>query len=248
MDELRKGYTLWARKTVKSEIFLSKPDKWFKIWFYVVSRVNWENVDKFDRGSCHLSNAEIAIKTGASLDQVKKALAFMRSQSMISTRRSTRGYLIKVLNYAKYQDVATYKSTRVGTTKAPEKHQRSTTIVETEKHKTEQQASPTAPLTQTVSDEQPEPSEKAASPGNNTAPRPDVAVVEAYMDIQGFLPTQRKPAFGRNLPAAKRLLQAVGGDKDAAISAMEECKRWSGTRTWTLETVLNHLHRFMELS
>lgn len=242
MDELRKGYTLWARKTVKSEIFLSKPDKWFKIWFYIVSRVNWENVDNFDRGSCHLSNAEIAIKTGATLDQVKKALAFMRSQSMISTRRSTRGYLIKVLNYAKYQDVETYKSTRVGTTKAPEKHQRSTTIVETEKHRNKQQASPSVPLTPSVEPD-PEPPPPVARP-----PSPVQEVVNAYMDIQGFLPTHRAPAFKRHVGPAKRLITAVGGDKDAAISAIEECKRWSGTRTWTLETVLNHLHRFMELS
>ncbi len=79
-------------------------------------------------------------------------------------------------------------------------------------------------------------------------PSPIQRVVEAYMDAQGFLPTQRAPAFKRHVAPAKRLLEAVGGDVEAAITAIWECKRWSATRTWTLETVLNHLHRFMELS
>jgi len=44
------GATLWARQTVDSEIFYDKPDKWFKIWFYLVNKVNWKDDKKHERG------------------------------------------------------------------------------------------------------------------------------------------------------------------------------------------------------
>ena len=47
---------------------------------------------------------------------------------MIDTKRSTRGNIITVLKYNLYQDLQTYKSTRESTSKAREKHERSTPI------------------------------------------------------------------------------------------------------------------------
>jgi hypothetical protein len=120
------GATIWARKTINSEVFRDKPDKWFKIWFYIVSRVNYADNGQYERGECFIQSGEIERETKATPDQVKKCLAWHRGKHSISTRRSTRGIHIKVLKYAIYQDLNNYKSTR----KALEKHQRSTTIVE----------------------------------------------------------------------------------------------------------------------
>lgn len=73
-------------------------------------------------------------------------------------------------------------------------------------------------------------------------------VVDHFMDLQGFLPAQRKLTYKRHVGPAKKLLLAVEGHLDVALRALEDCKRWSGTRSWTLETVLNHLQNFVEYS
>ena len=122
------GSTFWARQTIESEIFIDKPDKWFKIWFYLVQMANYKDHKQFLRGDCFVSGNEIAMNTGATPDQIKKCLTWLRDNDMVSTRRSTRGMTVTVNKYGHYQDLQENESTRRGTTKAPEKHQRSTTI------------------------------------------------------------------------------------------------------------------------
>lgn len=121
------GATMWARKTISSDIFVTKPDKWFKIWFFIVNRVNYKDTGKYKRAECFIPSGEIEMATGATSDQVKKCLKWLRDKHSISTKRSTRGIHIIVLKYNVYQDFKSYSSTR----EAPEKHQRSTTIGET---------------------------------------------------------------------------------------------------------------------
>lgn len=118
---------MWARKTISSDIFVTKPDKWFKIWFFIVNRVNYKDTGKYKRAECFIPSGEIEMATGATSDQVKKCLKWLRDKHSISTRRSTRGIHIIVLKYNVYQDFKSYSSTR----EALEKHQRSTTIGET---------------------------------------------------------------------------------------------------------------------
>lgn len=162
---MRVGYTMWARQTIDSDIFTNKPDKWFKMWFYVVSRVNYTDTQTYERGECFLLIQEICEATKSSSDQVKKFLKWCRENDMLLTQRSTRGIYIKVLKYHIYQDNNYYRGTRgsaapgfdgsptapgtresgviddkirldstlensSGTREAPEKHQRSTPIVE----------------------------------------------------------------------------------------------------------------------
>ena len=132
------GATIWARKTTDSEIFYNKPDKWFKIWFYLVNRVNHKTVKKWSRGECFIIYTEIEQQTGATPDQVKKCLQYLNKMEMIDTTRSTRGVTLKILNYSHYQSLDNYesktKSTTTGTREAPEKHQRSTPINKNDKN------------------------------------------------------------------------------------------------------------------
>lgn len=118
------GATVWGRKTIDSDIFANKPDKWFKIWFYIVNRVNWKDNGKYQRSECFIPSGEIEMRTNATPDQVKKCLSWLRSEHSISTKRSTRGIRIKVLKYNVYQDLNSYSSTRED--KHQTKHQRST--------------------------------------------------------------------------------------------------------------------------
>ena len=124
------GATIWARQTIDSEIFYKKPDKWFKIWFFIVNRVNHKQHREWQRGDCYIKTGEIETATGASKDEVKKCVSYLRKKKMVLTKRSTRGFTISVLKYNVYQDLGNYRSTR----EAPEKHQRSTTINKNDKN------------------------------------------------------------------------------------------------------------------
>ena len=54
MTKINGGATLWARQTIDSDIFYNKPDKWFKIWFYLINEVNHKDNKLFPRGSCFM--------------------------------------------------------------------------------------------------------------------------------------------------------------------------------------------------
>ena len=102
------GATLWARQTIQSEIFFAKPDKWFKIWFYLVNRVSHKDTKKYSRGETFLQQEWICEATGATSDQVKKCLTWLREVGMISTRRSTRGTWLIIVNYSHFQRLDNY--------------------------------------------------------------------------------------------------------------------------------------------
>jgi len=120
------GATLWARQTIESEIFCDKPDKWFKIWFYLINRVSHKDNKKYKRGETFLHYDWIKEATGASTDQIKKCIGWLRSKSMVSTTRSTRGVMLKISNYHYFQTLDNYYNGVKAPDKAPEKHQRST--------------------------------------------------------------------------------------------------------------------------
>ena len=121
-EKPHKGGVIFARQTINSEIFADKPHVWFKIWFYLICKASHQDTDKFQRGEMFLYYEWICEATGATTDQLKKCMSWLRASSMIGTRRSTRGVHIKVNNYNHFQTFDNYKRTR----KAPEKHQRST--------------------------------------------------------------------------------------------------------------------------
>ncbi len=108
---IKGGATLWARKTIDSEIFKDKPAIWFKIWFCIVSKVNFQDNGKYKRGEGYFDTEWLCQQTGATKDQIKKCLQWLRRSTSISTERSTRGIRVKVLNYNDYQSLENYRST-----------------------------------------------------------------------------------------------------------------------------------------
>jgi len=113
------GATLWARKTLGSEIFEDKPDKWFKIWFFIVNSVSFRARRKLKRGQGLFKYEGIIDRTGATRDQVKHCIEYLKKEKMIATQKATRGFFITVLNYDTYQTIDTYKSPTESHTKAP---------------------------------------------------------------------------------------------------------------------------------
>lgn len=108
-DNIDGGATLWARKTIDSEIFFDKPDKWFKIWFFIVNEVSHQDNGRYKRGERYFRYEWIMERTKATKAQVHHCLRFLRKNSMIATHKKTHGLFIEVLNYNTYQSLDTYK-------------------------------------------------------------------------------------------------------------------------------------------
>ena len=131
---IKGGAFFIARKLFKSELWVSKPASWKIIWIYILGNVSHTKTNNLERGEGFFQwTSELrSVGIDTHRDMIKKALFFFKKQGMVSTRRSTRGVYIKVLNYNTYQVMDSYSSTRESTKrstkKAPEKHQRSTPI------------------------------------------------------------------------------------------------------------------------
>ena len=124
---IKGGATIWARQTIESKIFYDKPDKWFKIWFYIVNKVNHKQNKKWDRGQCHITYLEIQTNTKATKAQIDHCIRYLKKEQMLATQKATRGMHITVVKYDIYQDLDNYKSDTGGELKATQKRHRSDT-------------------------------------------------------------------------------------------------------------------------
>ena len=116
------GATIWARQTINSDIFRHKPDKWFKIWFYIINKVNHQDNKFFKRGSNFITYEEITQFTGATKYQIKGFFRNSRDTHMLTTQKTTRGMIINVVKYGYFQDFNNYKATRKTTSKPHRSH------------------------------------------------------------------------------------------------------------------------------
>ena len=124
-EQIHGGCTLWARQTIDSEIFTDKPDTWFKIWFYLVSRVNHQDNQNFKRGQAFVKYDWIMSATRASKNQVKHCIEYLKAHHMIATQKATRGMIITIINYDTYQTLDNYKSHTESQNKGTQKEHRS---------------------------------------------------------------------------------------------------------------------------
>lgn len=120
-EQIYGGCTMWARQTIESEIFSDKPAMWFKLWFYLVNRANHQDNRKFKRGQAFVKYDWIMSATGATFNQVKHCIAYLKSRKMIATQKATRGTIITILKYDTYQNLDNYKSHTVRKTKGKQK-------------------------------------------------------------------------------------------------------------------------------
>jgi len=102
------GATLWARQTTESDIFIDKPDKWFKIWFYLVNRVCYENTKRYKRGEIFLKYEYISETTKATFNQIDSFIRWAKQCKMLTTRKTTHGMIVKITNYSKFQTLDNY--------------------------------------------------------------------------------------------------------------------------------------------
>ena len=138
MAKVSGGATIWARQTLESEIFYKKPAEWFKIWFYIINKVNHTENKQFKRGQGFFKYEWIAESCAVSKTQIDHCLRWLKVAKQIATQKATRGLVITVLNYDTYQSLQTYKSDTKSDTKseteAKQKRNRSDTINKNDKN------------------------------------------------------------------------------------------------------------------
>lgn len=234
---MRVGYTKWARQTIDSAIFIDKPDKWFKIWFYIVNRVNFTDSVQYERGECFITTQEISEATKATQDQIKKCLRWCREVGMVSSARSTRGLRIKVIKYNVYQSNDFYSSTR----EAPEKHQRSTTIGEEgKKERTVGDKSPgdTPPLLNNKDD----------MSWNKQSEDYEEGIVNIDSDMSLVVEKKKDTRKYPNAPAIRKIFQEVLGknpaDWNKNVTVLQACENLYTERG--VEKVRNALEFYKE--
>lgn len=111
-NETLDGCILMARKILLSEIW-NKPPAYFKIFFYILTKVNYSDTKLFPRGTGFFNFKKEQIP-GVTQNQVyeflrwAKTLSYGDSTTQITTQKTTRGIVIKVNNYNKYQNWETY--------------------------------------------------------------------------------------------------------------------------------------------
>lgn len=113
MSELPYGYIMLARKLRDSEIWHAKPAWWLKVWVYILMEVNHKTNPQFARGTNFFSYQDIYYKCRLSQEGVKQRaisnlVHYLKKATMIRTRKTTRGLVITVCNYEKYQNPIAY--------------------------------------------------------------------------------------------------------------------------------------------
>ena len=125
--EKTNGFTLWSRQTLESKIFY-KPGDWFKIWFYIISKVNHADTELFKKGQGFFKYKWIAESCFVSEAQVEHCIRWLKSAEQIATQKTTRGVVITVLNYGDYQGSQKRKEDTKSGTEAELQRDRGATI------------------------------------------------------------------------------------------------------------------------
>lgn len=124
MSRIPGGAFLVARKVFDSDIWTMKPSTWFKMWIYILGNVNFVDSSTLKRGQGYFNFKREKHDIGQDItdDSTKKFMQFARGCGLITTKRSTRGVVVSVLNYDSYQNLSSYEAPQ----EALEAHQTST--------------------------------------------------------------------------------------------------------------------------
>lgn len=104
------GYIRVATKITESEIFWNKPDKWLKIWIYILTHVRRKDEPNMKKGQGHFLYSSIMEACQATKPQVDHFIRYAKQATMLATTKATRGFVISILNFDKYQEHGNYKS------------------------------------------------------------------------------------------------------------------------------------------
>lgn len=107
-ENIAGGCILLSRQILTSEIW-RKPPEYLKTFLYILLKVNHKD-GLFPKGSNFFNFTEQK-PDGVSINQVYKFLSWAKSEKVqiLATQKSTRGIVIKVNNYERYQTLENYQ-------------------------------------------------------------------------------------------------------------------------------------------
>jgi hypothetical protein len=133
----KKGWIKIWRKIVNSEIWEQEPWR-LKTWIYLITEANHSKEEKhgrkLKRGQVYINRIEdlckeVRWKKGfvyqkPTVNAMKHFWKWLRKKDMVDTKKTTRGTIITILNYDKYQNIErtsvdTKTSSTVDTTQTP---------------------------------------------------------------------------------------------------------------------------------
>jgi len=240
-EKIMGGAFIIARQIFESKIWVDKPSTWVRIWLYIIGQVNHKANGKFGRGEgFFMFTKEIdRIGNDVTKDMIKKCMVFLRKNEMISTKRSTRGVAIKVLNYDKYQLLDNYQSTTPSTKKALRKHQESTTINKNEKNVKNEKNDNIAETSSAVFSFK----DKLEIMKNDK--NPVIPIIATYWEYSKLIPPQNQKQFQDKL---RRELRAAKPLVNYPIERIKEIMFWLNSKKfftdiWTMETIFKFIDK-----
>ena len=145
METIEHGYFIVARKTFQSEVMDWSP-VWFKLWIWLIGAANHQTIKSggvtYNRGEILTSYDEMievaSYKIGwrkmkPSKTVIRKFCEELRKTTMATTRKTTRGFLIKLVNYDIYQTQLNYEDQTKKNMKTTSRPQTGHTINNNEK-------------------------------------------------------------------------------------------------------------------
>jgi len=239
------GATLWARSTIESDIFYNKPAAWFKIFFYIVQKVNYYNGKQLKRGEgyfCFTREKE-GLKW-VKETQWHKCIKWLKLAKMITTHKTTRGNIIFVLNYDKYQTINTYKGEAQGEAQiqAQSKHSPSTVHTITDKdYKDEKKDNIPAERRETIPGQEFNQNAYLVLMHNDS--KMSINIIANFIEAKDVIfPTKKAVTdfIGRNIRVATQLTEFSEDQVEAAFNKVMNDKFLS-TIDWGLETILKQI-------
>jgi len=114
-EYIENGCIQLARRIQVSEIWQDKPSWWLKVWIHLLLGVNHTDRGKFKRGQGFFTRKGIykdcgLVVEGIEPETIDNVLRWLKSTTRITTQKTTRGMVITVSNYERYQQLLNYKN------------------------------------------------------------------------------------------------------------------------------------------
>jgi hypothetical protein len=243
---IKGGYYIKARQIQESEIAHAAPSV-REIWDWLLREVNHKDKHGISRGSCVRTYQDIRDglswycgwrKMSYSKHDCENTMKWLTKRTMITTKKTTRGLRISIVNYDVYQNPKNYESHTDDGTTTTRKPQTPATINKNDKNdKKEYIAANAAPMTL---------DEFVKS--MRSSPRRYIRIIGEYADEKKLAYTtkeQWKSFTNRNLRVAKQLEPFTDDQMAGAIKKMytdrSRMEREGKTYRWGMETLLKYL-------
>lgn len=243
MEKIDGGYYIKARKIQMSEIAHCAPAV-REIWDWILLQANHKDNNVCKRGQTIRSYKDIIEglswyvgwrKMGYSKSDCENAMKRLKKAGMITTQKTTRGMIINVVNYERYQNPTNYESHTEKQLNATRKPQSSHTINKNEKNDKKENAAETA-------DSIPFSFEDYLKKMSKD-PRKHIRVIAVYFYNKGSHFDSEKEVRAAISRHSKDAVKVLDFGKEKVMEAMRLCveEELKDPIGWTLGTVFKRL-------